>query len=312
MQTWGIFSLTLIFLLILALPAQAQTQNGMYFQETGHWLSGEFLSYYWSWDSPSYFFGFPITDAFYDPKTGYLIQYFQKALFVLVTLENNEKIVLREPLGEKLYKPGVALHRPGGFPPCKKFPNGFEVCYAFLEFYLRNNGEALFGYPVSNFESHQDLIVQYFQFARFEWHPEKPPGFQVTLSDLGREYFDLVKEDQNRLRSDYKNALFAFPEEFRVRAFVERIKLTQEGEQKIHVIALDKYLRPIPNVNISIKVLFPDGHNDYYLLTPTNEKGITSAAFSSQTDTPGLTIIEVTATYNQRTVKTKTFYRHWW
>ncbi len=309
---WGLFSLTIIFLLFWALPANAQIQNGLYFQETGHWLTGEFLNYYSSWDSPSYLFGLPITDAFFDPKTNHLVQYFQKALFYQVILENNEKIVMRVPLGEKLYKPGLALQCPGGFPPCKKFPNGFEVCYAFRDFYLANGGEAFFGYPVSNFELHHGLIVQYFQFARFEWHPENPPGLQVTLSDLGREYFDHIKEDQNLLKGDHTNALPGFAEEIRVKAFAERIRLTRKDEQKIYVIVTDKNLRPLANAIVNIKVLFPDGRNNFYLLKPTNEKGITSAAFSSQTSTPGLIIVQVSATYNQQTIDTETFYRHWW
>ncbi len=53
---------------------------------------------------------------------------------------------------------------------------------------------ALFGYPISEEFSAtepapegQAIPIQYFERARFEWHPENPEPYKVLLGHLGRE-----------------------------------------------------------------------------------------------------------------------------
>ncbi len=58
----------------------------------------------------------------------------------------------------------------------------------FLVYYDAHEGSATFGYPITDdFVDENGQLVQYFQRARLEWHPEAPEGQKVQLGDLGEE-----------------------------------------------------------------------------------------------------------------------------
>lgn len=58
----------------------------------------------------------------------------------------------------------------------------------FLDFWRRHGGVLVFGYPISEEIVEDGQIVQYFERARLEYHPEiEDPDFQVQLTLLGRE-----------------------------------------------------------------------------------------------------------------------------
>jgi hypothetical protein len=49
----------------------------------------------------------------------------------------------------------------------------------------------MFGYPISEEFTEGGYIVQYFERARFEWHPENTgTSYEVLLGLLGREVYD--------------------------------------------------------------------------------------------------------------------------
>src|SRR5919197_5429427 len=58
---------------------------------------------------------------------------------------------------------------------------------AFLDFFQRNGGVDIFGYPRTGEFTLNGHAVQYFQRARFEYWPENPPGAQVQLGLLAVE-----------------------------------------------------------------------------------------------------------------------------
>jgi hypothetical protein len=75
---------------------------------------------------------------------------------------------------------------------CREFAaTGYRVCGKFLDYWQRNGGLAQQGYPISGeFAEVSDLdgkpyIVQYFERAVFELHPENRPPYDVLLSQLG-------------------------------------------------------------------------------------------------------------------------------
>ncbi len=75
---------------------------------------------------------------------------------------------------------------------CQTFrETGKMVCGRFLQYWQQNGGLAQQGFPISNeFREKSDLdgkeyIVQYFERAVFEMHPENKPPYDVLLSQLG-------------------------------------------------------------------------------------------------------------------------------
>jgi hypothetical protein len=205
---------------------------------------------------------------------------------------------------------------PPNSPACESFITGHSVCFAFLDFFNENGGVTQFGYPISGFEIHDDWIVQYFQSARFEWHPELPTGQRVKLTNLGRRYFYAYGEDPDLLRPNIGNDAIPFleqpPDNLKVYAFTKNPILSFQNEQTIHVIVRDQYLRPIENATISIEIVYPNGEVTTVQVSPSDENGIGTRSFSVSLSTPGIVEIIVTATYQTLQQQTKTSFQIWW
>jgi len=74
-------------------------------------------------------------------------------------------------------------------PEYRYFPEtGFWVAHGFLRYWEQFGGLAAFGYPISEEFVANGVTVQYFERARFEWHPGAwPARFDVLLGRLGVE-----------------------------------------------------------------------------------------------------------------------------
>lgn len=90
----------------------------------------------------------------------------------------------------------VAAQRGSADERCKTFvETGKTVCDAFYTFWRQRGGLPIFGYPISNpFRARSELdgkeyLVQYFQRAIFELHPENKPPYDVELAQLGTLQF---------------------------------------------------------------------------------------------------------------------------
>jgi hypothetical protein len=78
------------------------------------------------------------------------------------------------------------------------FPQtGYSVGFGFLHFFQTHGGINVFGYPISQElpeigpDGHSHT-VQYFQRARFEYHPEfNGTPYEVELGLLGDQYLGL-------------------------------------------------------------------------------------------------------------------------
>ena len=64
---------------------------------------------------------------------------------------------------------------------------GHFVRDAFLNYWLMNGGNALYGYPVSEEVEHRGKTVQYFERARFEYNANSARPWKVDLSLAGSE-----------------------------------------------------------------------------------------------------------------------------
>lgn len=70
----------------------------------------------------------------------------------------------------------------------RTFPQtGQTVAGEFLTFFDKNGGVAIFGYPITGEIVEGGKTVQYFQRARFEWHPTNAPAYRVQLGLVGQE-----------------------------------------------------------------------------------------------------------------------------
>jgi hypothetical protein len=305
-----------LFLLITASgnrAALAQNEGDVFFPETGHWVTGDFLAAYEGLPNPLEIYGFPITDAYSDASTGREVQYFQKARFVLDPQASGPLRVQLSPLGELLYEPGTALPHSPSFPACRRFDEtGYEICYAFLDFFEANGGVAQFGYPISNFESQGGRIVQYFQRARFEWRPDLPPGQRVLLGDLGVEYFQAAGEDASRLLPDIENNLPQSIIELRVSAFPTQAVMPFGGTQTVFIIVEDQNLRPVADVDLELELRLPSGEIERYGLPSSDENGLSQTSFPVDASAPGVAEIEVSARFDSFQEETLTSFRIWW
>lgn len=293
--------------------AVAKANEGQeYFEETGHWVTGEFLNAYHKVSDPSRVYGLPITEAFIDSITGLQVQYFEKVRFELHPEAHPDLRVQLSDLGYLTYKPGSEIPYQGRTQPCRTYPEtGYAICFDFLEFFDEFGGVAQFGYPISNLEDRDGRIVQYFYKARLEWRPEMPSGERVVVSDLGRRYFVIRGENQNRMRSYLGNNAPQVILGLQTRAYPLHAIVPQEGTQTIFVIVQDQNLRPVPGASVILTFNNPDGQAATHTLPVTDAAGITRFAFSYASEEYGLAKVWVTSVLNNLEQHTVTSFRIW-
>jgi len=302
--------------------AQGETppSERRYYPQHGHWVEGDFLKAYLNNPLASEVYGYPITPAFAHSTSGYLVQYFERARFELIQDNPPELRVKITDLGAYFYSPGgPELIIPAGMPACRHFPEtGKKVCYTFLDYFEANGGAAQFGYPISNFEFQEERIVQYFQRARFEWHPELPHQQRVTLTDLGYRYFYKVNEDPELLLAEPWMAPGVDAPQpilnLRVRAFPMHAVTPQSGAQTIYVIVQDQNLLPISGAEVRLVITLPSEENPRRLAVPgrTNDAGIIHYTFDFKNQAPEVVQVQVSATFENFVSQTITSFRIWY
>ena len=86
--------------------------------------------------------------------------------------------------------PAVTHAQPAA-APCRDFPEtGHWLCHGFRDYWEQFGGLAIFGYPLSDefVDPATGRVTQWFERARFEWHPGVwPERFDVLLTRLGAE-----------------------------------------------------------------------------------------------------------------------------
>ncbi|HYP20004.1 MAG TPA: lamin tail domain-containing protein [Chloroflexia bacterium] len=180
--------------------AQPQPQTDpRTFPETGFTVRGLFLKY-WVEHGGLPQQGYPISSEFVEVSDldgkAYRVQYFERAVFEYHPENPAPHNVLLSQLGTFRYKAKYGdAGAPGQQPNMQNgqlFPEtGFYAGGVFLEYWKTHGGLPQQGYPISNeFTEVSDLdgkpyVVQYFERAVFEYHPEQQPPYNVLLSQLG-------------------------------------------------------------------------------------------------------------------------------
>ena len=290
--------------------ASAQSADVQFFPETGHNVRGDFLHFYNSVLNPKLVFGYPITEQIRS-KDGKTVQYFQRARLELRADGSENEHVQLTSLGEALYAPSNQLYLSNS-AGCDSFPTGYTVCFAFLDFFKANGGRAQFGNPISPFEFHENLIVQYFEKARFEWRADRPEGQRVVLTDLGRLYFEQLGEDQAYLKPiNPLDATINPILSIKVRAFVAKSVTHASSQQTVYIIVQSQTQQAVSNATGKVTVHWPDGRTDDYFFT-TNRAGLGTVTFNFADQKEGeLVPIEVVVAYQGLAGMTRTSFRIW-
>ena len=308
------FVMLLLSIVALSTWGHASAQSSadtQYYPETGHNVKGDFLRFFKEVKDPVLLFGYPITEQI-TSKDGKTVQYFQRARFELhPELPENQRVQLTA-LGQAMYHTGSQQLNIDNPAACQSFPTGFRVCFAFLDFYQANGGAAQFGNPISPFEFQENLIVQYFEKARFEWRADRPEGQRVVVTDLGRLYFDQLGESQSYLRPIQQlNATISDILSLQTRAFVQKAITPSSGQQTVYVLVQSQTSQTIASANGKATVRFPDGHSEDYYFT-TNSSGLGSVTFNFANQKQGdLIQVDIVVTYQGLAATTTTSFRIW-
>ena len=310
---------------VSATRAQPSDEDCEYFNETGHYVCGEFLEFYRTRGELD-IFGYPLTEAFDDPTLGLRVQYFQRARMELHPYNAQPYQVQLGLLVDELdYRFPPA--RPEQIPPFNTalqqyFPEtGHMVAYAFLDYFREKGGMDIFGYPRSEFLDEEGYTVQYFQRARMEWHPEYLYGPRMRLTNLGEIYIERFG-----LPGDYDDPLPppARPGEpntatpgstvtaLRVSASVQHVITGRTGSQTVYVYVTDQRKLPVEGATVHMIAHYQSG-NQSYGFEPTDSSGFTNHSFEILSAPPGRkVVVDVTVTYEDHTGTTQTFFLPWW
>ncbi len=177
-------------------PLSAHAAGISYYDPTAHSLSGP-IREYWESRGGLWLFGYPVSEpyeAVSEDGEPIVAQYFERArLEYHPALDDTPYRVLGGRLGfdltlgrraEREFLPINSSQSKAG---CEFFePTGHSLCAPFLGWWHAKGGLPIFGYPLSEQMTEGGYQVQYFERARFEWHPENlGTGWEVELGHLG-------------------------------------------------------------------------------------------------------------------------------
>ena len=189
-----------------ALPVRAAdpcATGAHYFDQTGFCVSGLFYDY-WTANGGLAQQGLPLSKEFTEvnPSDGktYSVQYFERARFEYHPENAAPYTVLLGLLGGEQYKakyPNAAPASGGGCPTGAQQFTQTSRCVSglFYGYWAAHGGLTQQGLPLSeefaevNPSDGKTYSVQYFERARFEYHPENAAPYTVLLGLLGGEQY---------------------------------------------------------------------------------------------------------------------------
>jgi hypothetical protein len=299
-------------------PAVLAQSYGPYFDETKHSVTGELLTFYQNIPNVTLLVGYPITELFTD-NMGKQVQYFQKARFAYDPTAPEGKRVTMTALGSLILQPARLIPVTDfstNTPACTPYPtpNGtFYVCFAFQEFFNNHGGLAQFGYPLTNYSKEGDLYVQYFERARFEYHPDPSTDSYVKLTNIGKIQFDSSGNDPSYLYPVEPRNYQPKVVHLHAQAFVGRAVLKANSSQSLYVVVLDQGSDPVANATVRAFVRLPDGRQVSYSLPATDQDGISQLKFDIGKQLPNqVNLIRVEVAYEGLKITTTTWFRTWW
>lgn len=222
-QLWIVLGLLVSLLSWAGTSPASAADDSQYFEATRHTVSGKFLEY-WRANGGLPVYGYPITDARMevDPETGktFLTQWFERNRFelhpeftgtkyeVLLGLLGND--LRREALQlDSRFKPADRVTDPN-IPADKQFysvETRHNIYTGFVKYWWENGGVEHVGYPIAepgeevDPETGKIFMVQWFERARFELHPENAgTQYEILLGLLGNQ----IKTPRNKINFSWR------------------------------------------------------------------------------------------------------------
>jgi hypothetical protein len=194
--------------ILFDLSSKPAASDRLYFLESGHTLGGAFRAF-WEHNGGVTRLGYPISEEVQEqnPLDGIMrtVQYFERAV---LEYHDEYKGTQDEVM---LAAVGRWVTRDREFPRVRQFEStgdrwyfaetGHAVKQAFLRYWQREGGVAVFGYPISeelpeiNPSDGKVYTVQYFERARLEWHPTfAGTPDEVQLGLIGKQALEIYSK----------------------------------------------------------------------------------------------------------------------
>lgn len=240
-----------------AKPARAATQT---FPETNQSVTGVFLDF-WNINGGLPVFGLPISDQRSERTNAgrFTLQHFERERLELHPENAAPYNMLLGRLGDDLLRrqgrdwrnePSIDNSLGGA---CVRFEQtDRQVCGPFLQYWLSRGlrdpnlnayqrSLALFGLPLTGVKlerntSGDEVLTQWFERARFEYHPNNPEPYKVLLGRLGAEAY--APQSPNGEPTRYVTKTLANGHTLEVPAGFD-IQLIAEGLRRPRFMALD-------------------------------------------------------------------------
>ena len=171
----------------LAAPA---AMTCVYIPETGHNIHGSFLRFFLEHNGVQVL-GAPLTEAFWEDQ--HLAQYFTNGKLEFYPGDPQPVRVKLGMVGldyGKTDPPAKVIPRLGD-PNALYFPQtGQSISLEIKDFYFRQGGADVFGFPISGLHFESGVFAQYFQKQRLEWNPRTTGLERLRTSPAGQFSLD--------------------------------------------------------------------------------------------------------------------------
>ena len=275
-------------------------------------LSGDFYKFYHGAPDPQLLFGNAISNVM--DEAGTPVQYFDRARFELKETDQGLQVQLAR-LG--FFQASLSSTDASTSTTCRYFPTtGHRVCYDFLQFYNRYDGEIYFGDPVSEMIPENGQLVQYFEYARFEYRFNMPANQRVGLTNIGRL----------AMKKKYGTAPLPVPpyagparlaevdpiHAIHARAFVSRALVAPGSTNTLYVVVQLPDYKGVTQAKVNVTIQVGDKTTSLPMQV-TNADGIAKIEIPAFDLEPRETVqLMAVVNYGEQTVKTSTWYRIWY
>ncbi|MBI4770028.1 MAG: Ig-like domain-containing protein [Chloroflexi bacterium] len=237
----------------------------------------------------------------YEPygQDGQLRQIYEKGVMVAnPTAPGGARLL---PLGLEHRRPAPPVP-PAATPGGLYFPEtGHNVQNAFAVFYQAHGGRAVFGPPITEDLLEGNLLVQYFENVRIEWHFGLLELAAIQLASYGRELPPPTASRQPVTPTPTASPVPTLPTgpdsgALSMQAWVDWSILAIGSPQTVHALVKTADGRPVAGASVILSVAFTAARITL-VLPDTNAPGQTQQTFSVEPAVPGeFVVYEVAAT----------------